>query len=199
MKTYSEYRAEAREALSGKWGEVALLSLVFVVISALITGATSAGSIVAQFGTIFTQMANITGLTFIGLIATFFVALPMQMGYQVIFLKVFRREGIDNYISSMFKIGYKSLGNVIVCSSAECFSQSSLSNTSIANAEYWTMLLNRITERDDAVTIEAKSLAGNALTITTGAARTLSIILCIVIPVLILSAGIVVYLRRRYQ
>ncbi len=116
MKTYSEYRAEAREALSGKWGEVALLSLVFVVISALITGATSAGSIVAQFGTIFTQMANITGLTFIGLIATFFVALPMQMGYQVIFLKVFRREGIDNYISSMFKIGYKSLGNVIVCS-----------------------------------------------------------------------------------
>ena len=61
------------------------------------------------------------------------------------------------------------------------------------------MLLNRITERDDAVSIEAKSLAGNALTITTGAARTLSIILCIVIPVLILSAGIVVYLRRRYQ
>ena len=102
-------------------------------------------------------------------------------------------------MSTLSASGADDLSNVIVCASADAFSQSVLSNTSIANAEYWTMMLNRITERDDAVSIEAKSLAGNALAITTGAARTWSILLCIVIPVLVLAAGIVIYLRRRYQ
>ena len=102
-------------------------------------------------------------------------------------------------MSTLSASGSENLSNVIVCASSEAFSQSVLSNTSIANAEYWTVMLNQITERKGAVSIEAKSLAGNALTITTGAARVWSILLCIVVPVLILATGIVVYLRRRYQ
>ena len=102
-------------------------------------------------------------------------------------------------MSTLAVSGAQSYSNVIVCSSAQAFSQSILSNTSIANAEYWTVMLNQITQREDAVSIEAKSLAGNALTITTGAARIWSILLCIVIPVLVLVTGIVVYLKRRYQ
>ena len=57
----------------------------------------------------------------------------------------------------------------------------------------------RITDRGDAIALQPKSLGGNALTITTGMARTWSIILCIVIPVLVLLAGITVYLKRRYK
>ena len=102
-------------------------------------------------------------------------------------------------MSTLSVSGKEQYSNVIVSASSAAFAASSLSNTSIANAEYWTMMLNRITEREDAVSIEAKSLAGNLLAITTGAARTWSIVLCIVIPVLILFAGIFVYLRRRYQ
>jgi len=89
--------------------------------------------------------------------------------------------------------------NVIAVSSAAAFSADMLTNPSIANTEYWISMLNRITERDNAVSIEPKSLAGNALTITTGAARLWGIVLCIAVPVLILAAGIIVYLRRRYQ
>ena len=89
--------------------------------------------------------------------------------------------------------------NVIVSASREAFAQSSLSNPSIANAEYWTAILNTITDRGDAVSIEAKSLSGNTLTITTGTARMWSIVLCIIIPVLILATGITVYVKRRYK
>lgn len=102
-------------------------------------------------------------------------------------------------MSTLAVSGAEHYSNVIVCASSDAFASSILSNTSIANAEYWTVMLNQITDRGDAVSIESKSLAGNALTITTGAARTWSILLCIVIPVLILVAGIVIYLRRRYK
>jgi len=93
----------------------------------------------------------------------------------------------------------KNFSNVIVTASAAAFASSSLSNPSIANAEYWLAILNTVTDRGDAVSIEAKSLAGNTLTITTGAARIWSIVLCIVIPAAILLTGIAVYVKRRYQ
>lgn len=38
MKTYSDYRAQAREALAGRWGEGAMLMLVYVLIILLIEG-----------------------------------------------------------------------------------------------------------------------------------------------------------------
>ncbi len=89
--------------------------------------------------------------------------------------------------------------NVIVSSSAYALSSSILSNTSIANAQYWIAVLNTITDRQGAVSIESKSLEGNELAITTSAARTWSIILCVAIPLLVLLTGIFVYLRRRYR
>ena len=102
-------------------------------------------------------------------------------------------------MSTLMVSGAEQYSNVIAVSSAAAFGSSMLSNTSIANAEYWIAVLNRITDRGDAVSIAPKSLEGNTLTITTGAARTWSILLCIVIPVLILLTGIVVYLKRRYR
>ena len=102
-------------------------------------------------------------------------------------------------MSTLMVSGAQRYSNVIAVSSAGAFSDNLMSNPSIANAEYWTSMLNRITEREDAVSIEAKSLAGSQLTITTGAARAWSVILCIVIPLLVLVTGIVVYLKRRYQ
>ncbi|MCF0228199.1 MAG: GldG family protein [Parasporobacterium sp.] len=89
--------------------------------------------------------------------------------------------------------------NVIVSGSSEAFASSSLSNTSIANAEYWIQMLNSITERGSSVSITAKSLEGNTLTITRGEAKTWSIILCVVLPLGIMAIGISVYLRRRYK
>jgi len=102
-------------------------------------------------------------------------------------------------MSTLMASGSDKYSNVIVCASAQAFSQAMLSNTSVANAEYWTAVLNSITERSSAVSIEPKSLAGSTLTITTGAARLWGTVLCIILPVLILFTGIFVYLRRRYK
>ena len=102
-------------------------------------------------------------------------------------------------MSTLMVSGAEQYSNVIAVSSAAAFGSSMLSNPSIANSEYWTGMLNAVTDRGDAVSIAPKSLEGNALTITTSAARMWSILLCIVVPVLILGTGIVVYARRRYR
>ena len=102
-------------------------------------------------------------------------------------------------MSTLMVSGSEYYSNVIVSASAYAFGSSMMSNTSIANTEYWTQLLGRITDRGDAVSISPKSLAGNILTITTGAAKTWGIILCIVIPLMILFTGIFIYLKRRYK
>ena len=102
-------------------------------------------------------------------------------------------------LSTLTAPGSTEYSNVIVFASSEAFSDAMLSNPSIANAEYLVGMLNRISDRGDAVSIQAKSLAGNALTMTTTAARTFGVILCIVIPLLVLFAGIGIYLRRRYR
>ena len=88
---------------------------------------------------------------------------------------------------------------VLVLPSVQALSASFMGNTSIANAEYLTAILNTLTARQDAVSIEPKSLSGNILSIATSSASTWGVILCIVIPVGILAAGIIVFLKRRYR
>ena len=102
-------------------------------------------------------------------------------------------------MSTMMTSSSDNYSNVILSSSAYALSSSILSNSSIANAQYWIAILNTITDRQGAVSIESKSLEGNELAITTSAARTWNVILCVVIPVLVLLTGIFVYLRRRYR
>lgn len=88
---------------------------------------------------------------------------------------------------------------VLVLPSVQALSGSTMGNTSIANAEYLTVIMNTLTARGEAVSIEPKSLSGNTLSITSAAASTWGILLCIVIPVGILVAGIIVFLKRRYR
>ena len=89
--------------------------------------------------------------------------------------------------------------NVIVSASTACFGPSGMANTSLSNAEYLVNLFNTLEHRENTVSIEAKSLAGSTLGITTGAASVLGVVLCAVLPLLILGAGIAVWLLRRYR
>lgn len=89
--------------------------------------------------------------------------------------------------------------SVILSASTAALSGTSVSNTSLNNANYLIGMLNTLYEREDAVSIEAKSLGGGILGISTSAATTWGIILCIAVPLLILAAGIAIYLVRRYK
>lgn len=94
-------------------------------------------------------------------------------------------------------IQYRS--NLVISSSTAMLDGQSIQNSSLANGEYLLNLLNTLCERGDVVTIQPKSLAGNALAITTAQTSTLGILLAGVLPLGILATGVVIWLVRRYQ
>lgn len=111
-----------------------------------------------------------------------------------------RRGPMPALVMSTYAIpGAEKQSNIIAYPSVQALSATFLSNTSVANAEYLTAVLNTVTQRTDAVSIEPKSLSGNILTVSAAGASAWGIILCIVVPVLILAAGIFIYLKRRYR
>ncbi len=89
--------------------------------------------------------------------------------------------------------------NLVVSASTAMLDTFSIQNTSLANSEYLLNLFNTLCERTDVVNIQPKSLAGNTLSITTAQASTWGILLAGVLPLLILAAGVVIWLARRHQ
>jgi ABC-2 type transport system permease protein len=72
-------------------------------------------------------------------------------------------------------------------------------NTQISGANY-ELLLNAIgwmCEQEDAVTIRAKSIASASLTVPSGVSSLLSALFIVIIPAVVLAAGIFVVVRRR--
>lgn len=89
--------------------------------------------------------------------------------------------------------------NLLVSASTAMLDAFSIQNTSLSNSEYMLNLFNTLFARTDVVNIQPKSLAGDTLSITTAQASTLGILLAGVLPLLILAAGVVIWLVRRYQ
>ncbi len=102
-------------------------------------------------------------------------------------------------LSTLQAVGATRTSQILAVPSVQAFESTVISNTSIANAEYLTAILNTVSQRENAISIEAKSLAGNILTITQSGASTWGVIFCIIIPVAILATGILIYLKRRYR
>jgi len=94
--------------------------------------------------------------------------------------------------------GYRQ-SSVVVSTSTHMLDASILQNSSLGDMEYLIDLFGYLTDREQTVTIAPKTLGGNALGISTSQVSALGVVLCIVIPVLILAAGIVIWLRRRFN
>ena len=56
-----------------------------------------------------------------------------------------------------------------------------------------------VTDSQDAVSIDAKTISNNYLTISAGTASRLTIIFTGIIPVVLIVLGIVIWVRRRHQ
>ncbi len=67
------------------------------------------------------------------------------------------------------------------------------------NSEFFTNLFNIISGREAGITIKEKVPISVTFEMNAKSANTLAVVLCIVIPVLIVAAGIMVYLRRRHR
>lgn len=83
MKTLSEYRAEARQALKGKWGTSALFVFVYAVVALIINGVTS----IPVPG----MEAITTGASLLGML----IILPLAYGMTVAFLGQLRGRELE--------------------------------------------------------------------------------------------------------
>ncbi len=67
------------------------------------------------------------------------------------------------------------------------------------NSEFFANLFNIISGREAGITIKEKQLAAPTFDMSAKTANTLAVVLCVVIPVLVIAAGITVYIRRRHR
>jgi len=89
--------------------------------------------------------------------------------------------------------------SVIVSASAGIFDAVALHNASLTNSEYLLALLGDVTGKDTDISIQPKSLSGKTLGLTSAQVTRLGVLLAGVLPVLILCAGIAVWLVRRHK
>ena len=87
----SEFRAEARKFLTGKWGKAALLTLVYFIIIAVI-------SFVLAF------------IPVIGRIASYVISIPLGYGFLVSLIRLKRNEEVG--YTDFFNFGFNNFGKV---------------------------------------------------------------------------------------
>lgn len=97
MKMYSEYRAQARETLKGRWNEMALLMLVMSLIAVFF-------AVPNYIGT----LAEMTWLALSGsgcsLLVTWLITVPLSYAFYNLCLTYARREELeDSYFAALFK------------------------------------------------------------------------------------------------
>lgn len=98
--TSSQLRANAREALKGKWGKAALITLIYVIITFVI-------QFVLSFIPVF------------GSIALFVISMPLSYGLLVTFVKLKRSEEVSytdffNFAFSKFGKVWSVFGNMVL-------------------------------------------------------------------------------------
>jgi len=88
--------------------------------------------------------------------------------------------------------------HIVVIGSSVAMSETLLKSNVYGNSTYILSMFNTLVNREDVgISIEAKSLENPALGITTAQIRVLGAIFIVVIPVGILVAGIVIFIKRR--
>lgn len=86
---------------------------------------------------------------------------------------------------------------VFVVSSLAALEAVSLQSRSVANAEYYISMFNTVTERTDVISVAPKDIAGTELGINQFQFLAIGALVVILLPLTVLIAGIVVWLRRR--
>lgn len=93
----------------------------------------------------------------------------------------------------------KVVSNVVACGSMLAVEDSYLAATSIGNGEYFMNLFNTLSDREDVISIQSKSIGGRELGAQSEQVISLGIIYMILLPVAVFVFGIVVWLRRRHK
>ncbi len=87
--------------------------------------------------------------------------------------------------------------NVFVFSSSAIVDESITSSTVMGNAEYITEMFNTIGEKETSLSIVSKTIGAKQINITAAQIIVLGLVFIILLPLAILSVGIVVWIKRR--
>jgi hypothetical protein len=90
-------------------------------------------------------------------------------------------------------------GHVLVCGSTLALVPSMLSNPNLANSAYFLDLLGQLANRNDQVYVQDKTLGFTELRVTGEQVMIFTLIFVGLLPLAVLVAGIVVWLRRRHK
>jgi hypothetical protein len=90
-------------------------------------------------------------------------------------------------------------GHVLVCGSFLALSPAMLTNPNLANSAYFLDLLGQLAKRDDQVYVQDKTLGFTELNATGEQVLIFTLVFAVLLPLAILAAGIVVWLRRRHK
>ncbi len=97
MKRYSEYRAQARATLKGRWNEMALVTLIVSAIVLLCSSpAILSGSLEEELHSLFGSSTQ--------LVLSLLISVPLQYAFYNLLLRYARSEELEgNYLSFCFK------------------------------------------------------------------------------------------------
>lgn len=87
--------------------------------------------------------------------------------------------------------------HMIAIGTVSALDEYTLQSTSVANGEYLINMFNILCEREDVISIAPKTIGSTELNITAGQAYLLLFIFMILLPVTVLVAGLVIWMRRR--
>ncbi|MDR0450267.1 MAG: GldG family protein, partial [Treponema sp.] len=90
-------------------------------------------------------------------------------------------------------------GHVLVCGSTLALVPTMLGNPNLANSAYFLDLLGQLAKRDDQVYVQDKTLGFTELRVTGEQVMLFTLIFVGLLPLAVLVAGIVVWLRRRHK
>lgn len=116
-------------------------------------------------------------------------------------------ERTDSESTGTYNVGVKSVktnedgstSTAIVYSSQFIFDEQANAMVSGSNNSLFKGSVAAVTDSQDAVSIDAKTISNNYLTISAGTASRLTIIFTGIIPVVLIVLGIVIWVRRRHQ
>lgn len=107
-------------------------------------------------------------------------------------------EPLNAAVKSTRKNTDEVASNVLVFGSYEMFSESVLAYNSYNNSAFFVNAVNTLADRDNVgITIEGKSMDSATLGIDVGTQAVLMVLLVILIPLAVLAAGLVIWIRRR--
>ena len=89
--------------------------------------------------------------------------------------------------------------DVIVMGSMTLLDYYLVQDASYNNAEYFIGLLNTVCGKDGSIVIAAKDLTKTSISATETQLKTIRTIVVIIIPLIVVAAGVIVAVRRRYR